>query len=58
MVEASRARTELGASAQPVAAGALDADGRLTSWNAEAERLYGWSAAEVLGRVPPTVPEE
>ncbi len=25
-------------------------DGRITSWNPGAERLYGWSAAEVVGR--------
>ncbi|MBX3468409.1 MAG: PAS domain S-box protein [Planctomycetes bacterium] len=28
----------------------LDAEGRLTSWNAGAERLYGWAAGEVVGR--------
>jgi PAS domain S-box-containing protein len=35
-----------------------DLDGAVTSWNAAAERLYGWAAAEMLGRstavlVPP-----
>ena len=35
-----------------------DLDGVLTSWNTAAERLYGWSAAEIVGRpftvlVPP-----
>lgn len=28
----------------------LDGDGRVVSWNAGAERLYGWSAAEVLNQ--------
>jgi PAS domain S-box-containing protein len=26
-----------------------DADGRVTSWNRAAERIYGWSADEILG---------
>jgi PAS domain S-box-containing protein len=29
---------------------ATDADGRITYWNAAAERLYGWREEEVLGR--------
>jgi PAS domain S-box-containing protein len=29
---------------------ALDLDGNVTHWNAHAERIYGWSREEVLGR--------
>jgi PAS domain S-box-containing protein len=29
---------------------AIDADDRITAWNAEAERLFGWTRTEVLGR--------
>lgn len=29
---------------------ALDADGRVTDWNSQAARLFGWPAAEALGR--------
>jgi PAS domain S-box-containing protein len=29
---------------------AVDADGRIVAWSAGAERLYGWTAEEVLGR--------
>lgn len=29
---------------------ALDADGRVTHWNREAERILGWTAAEAVGR--------
>src|SRR6185437_10903284 len=32
---------------------AFDDEGRILLWNAEAERLLGWSAAEVLGRIAP-----
>ncbi|MDX6670114.1 MAG: hypothetical protein QOI91_477 [Solirubrobacteraceae bacterium] len=32
------------------AVGSLDLDGRLTSWNPGAERMYGYTAEEVLGR--------
>jgi two-component system, sensor histidine kinase and response regulator len=28
----------------------MDAQGRVTGWNAQAEVLFGWSALEVLGR--------
>jgi PAS domain S-box-containing protein len=28
----------------------MDAVGAITAWNAQAERLYGWTAPEVLGR--------
>jgi PAS domain S-box-containing protein len=37
---------------------ALDPDRRITVWNPAAERLFGWSAAEVVGLEPPFVPEE
>jgi two-component system cell cycle sensor histidine kinase/response regulator CckA len=28
----------------------IDADGRITGWNPQAERIFGWAATEVLGR--------
>src|SRR5438046_822974 len=28
----------------------IDAQGRITSWNPQAERLFGWPEADVLGR--------
>lgn len=34
---------------------AIDLDHHITYWNASAERLYGWSSAEVLGRKIETV---
>ncbi|KAB2344775.1 sensor histidine kinase [Actinomadura rudentiformis] len=37
---------------------AVDHSFRVTVWNPAAERMFGWRAEEVLGRVPPIVPDE
>lgn len=34
----------------------IDTDGRTIFWSPCAERLFGWTAEEVLGRIPPIVP--
>jgi PAS domain S-box-containing protein len=44
--------------ASPLAIVVLDRDGNVKLWNSAAERIYGWSAAEVLNRPLPTVPTE
>jgi PAS domain S-box-containing protein len=44
--------------ASPGAVALYDADLRVTEWNASAERLYGFTKAEALGQVLPTVPPE
>lgn len=43
--------------ASPMAITVLDADGTVQVWNPAAERLFGWSAGEVLGHPFPTVPK-
>ena len=42
----------------PLAILSLDPDGRVTSWNPAAERIFGWRADEALGQRLPYVPEE
>lgn len=37
---------------------AVDAFCRVTVWNPAAERMFGWAEEEVLGRIPPIVPDE
>ena len=44
--------------AAPVAVLEVDLDTCVVRWNAAAERIYGWSADEVLGRPVPFVPPE
>jgi PAS domain S-box-containing protein len=44
--------------AAPQAIFALDADGNVRSWNAAAERMFGWGAQEVVGGPAPIVLEE
>ena len=58
--ELEQANQTLGAlvSHAPVAIVALDHAGHVCIWNPEAERMFGWTAAEVMGRDVPNVPEE
>jgi PAS domain S-box-containing protein len=44
--------------AAPLAVFSLDRDGVVTSWNRAAERMFGWSADEAVGRFLPVVDEE
>lgn len=42
--------------ASPLALVALDRDYKVMLWNPSCERLFGWTAKEVLGKMPPFVP--
>jgi two-component system, cell cycle sensor histidine kinase and response regulator CckA len=44
--------------ASPLAIFAFDPSGKITSWNAAAERLFGWRAPEVLGHLLPAIPPD
>ncbi|MEA3076871.1 MAG: two-component system, NtrC family, sensor histidine kinase KinB [Actinomycetota bacterium] len=36
----------------------VDLEGHVTTWNRAAERMFGWSAADLVGRPLPIVPDE
>ncbi|HEU4684477.1 MAG TPA: PAS domain S-box protein [Nitrospira sp.] len=42
----------------PVAVITSDVEGRVTTWNPAAERIFGWTEAEVLGRQVPYIPDD
>jgi PAS domain S-box-containing protein len=43
----------------PLALIGLNDEGRIIHfWNPAAERIFGWSRSEVMGRLPPFIPEE
>ncbi|MDX2096983.1 MAG: PAS domain S-box protein [Leptolyngbyaceae cyanobacterium bins.59] len=44
--------------ASPLAITVLDPTGHVSIWNPAAERIFGWSAQEVIGRPMPTIPLE
>jgi PAS domain S-box-containing protein len=44
--------------ASPAAITALDAEGTVQIWNPAAEKMYGWTADEVIGHKLPIVPGE
>jgi len=50
LASASEARTRSVMDTALDAVISMDAAGRITGWNARAEAIFGWSAAEVLGR--------
>jgi PAS domain S-box-containing protein len=44
--------------AAPLAILVLEVDGRVRHWNPAAERMFGWAAAEVMGKPLPYVPPD
>lgn len=49
---------ELVVEGSPLPISTLDVEGNITQWNPAAERLFGWSASEVIGKPPRTVAPE
>lgn len=54
----SNRRLEATIDAAPNAIVVVDRDGRVTHWNASAERIFGWTADEVLGEPNPIIPDD
>jgi PAS domain S-box-containing protein len=50
------ARAVLASAADPIMA--FGTDRTTVAWNPAAERVFGWTAAEVLGQLPPIIPAE
>ena len=50
LLERSEARTRLVLDTAPDAFITLDSDGVILGWNAAADRLFGWSASEAIGK--------
>src|SRR6202140_4835411 len=50
------ARTVIECAADAIVA--FGTDRTVVLWNAAAERMFGWAAAEVMGLEPPIIPEE
>jgi PAS domain S-box-containing protein len=57
LVQANETLTTL-VNAAPLPIVVLDREYRVTLWNPAAERLFGWTAGEVMGRTLPTVPSD
>jgi PAS domain S-box-containing protein len=57
-LETTNAKLEAIIQASPAAVTLLDPEGHIDLWNPAAERTFGWSEAEVRGRLFPGIPEE
>ena len=44
--------------AAPMPVMSFDLAGKVTAWNPAAERLFGWHAEEVMGKIPALIPED
>jgi PAS domain S-box-containing protein len=54
----TKANLQLILETSPLPIAGVDAEGRITSWNKAAEQVFGWTAAEVIGRRCRTVPPD
>ncbi|MDB6039679.1 MAG: sensor histidine kinase protein [Verrucomicrobiales bacterium] len=54
----TKSKLELILENSPLAISTLNPEGRITSWNKAAERLFGWTAGEAIGQLCKTIPPE
>jgi PAS domain S-box-containing protein len=45
-------------SCSPVALYSIDTNGHVMTWNSSAERIFGWSADELIGKPLPIIPDD
>ena len=57
-LEQTRSALQTTVASAPIAIATTDREHRISTWNAAAERMFGWSAAEVLDGPPPQIPPE
>ena len=57
-LQASQQRLEAVFEASPVAIGEYALDDTITRWNPAAEKMFGWTAAEIVGQKPLHIPPE
>ena len=58
IVRATRDHLQALVEASPLPIVAIDPDGEVLSWNRAAERVFGWTAEEAVGRRLPCVPDD
>jgi PAS domain S-box-containing protein len=44
--------------AAPIGIVTMDREGKITTWNDAAERIFGYTAYEVIGRINPAIPDD
>jgi diguanylate cyclase (GGDEF)-like protein/PAS domain S-box-containing protein len=57
-LSAAKGQLEMLIQSSPLAIYTRDTNGLLTSWNVAAEKMYGWTGSEVIGKPLPSVPDE
>jgi PAS domain S-box-containing protein len=56
-LQEAKERMQIVLDASPVAILSMDRAGRITAWSRGAERMFGWTEREVVGRINPAVPD-